>query len=296
MSGDLGPWRAPAKLNLGLRVVGRRADGYHLIQTLFQLIDLCDELSFSLRDDGEVRLLDPIPGVTEGEDLCSRAARLLQARSGTGLGADIRLRKQIPAGAGLGGGSSDAATTLIALDQLWDTGLGPEGLMPLAPELGADVAVFLGGVPALGEGVGERLTPVELPEAWYLVAWPGVSVATAEVFETPELTRNSPATTIRALLAAGGRNDLEPAVCSRHPEVAATLSLLRDRGEAWMSGSGSAVYAPRPTREAAERLQHELSAAWSEEEVEPELSARRRSWVVPALARSPTHERAGAPV
>ena len=182
-------WPAPAKLNLFLHVVGRRADGYHLLQTAFRLIDLCDSLEFAPRADGEIRLATPLPGVPDGEDLTTRAARLLREAAGLDAGVDIKCEKRIPVGGGLGGGSSDAATTLIALNDLWGAGLKRSELAPLALRLGADVPFFLRGRNAFGEGIGERLTPLDLDPAWYVVITPQVAVSTREIFASPALTR-----------------------------------------------------------------------------------------------------------
>ena len=255
---------APAKLNLFLHVLGRRADGYHLLQTLFRFLDFGDTITLCVREDGVVRRLQPIPGVAHDEDLCVRAARLLQAESGTRLGVDIGLAKRIPMGGGLGGGSSDAATTLVALDRLWQLRLGRERLQGLGLRLGADVPVFVYGHTAFAEGIGERLWAVALPPVWYLVLLPPVSVPTAAVFSDPELTRNSDPIKILGFSAGGagarrasavgfdafglgpsgvGRNDLEPVVCRRYPEVAEHLRWLRQFAPAAMSGSGACVFA-----------------------------------------------------
>jgi len=217
---------APAKLNLMLHITGRRADGYHELQTLFQFLDHGDELSFSLRADGEIHLHTELPGVDHDSNLIVRAARLLQRESGCPLGADIRLLKRLPMGGGIGGGSSDAATTLLGLDYLWNLHLGEDCLAELGLSLGADVPVFVRGRAAFAEGVGERLQPVDLPEPWFLVIAPQVSVSTAEIFADPELTRNTPAITVRSLLAGGGHNDCQPIVEKRYPEVRNALSLL----------------------------------------------------------------------
>src|SRR5215510_1293829 len=199
-------WPAPAKLNLFLHVVGRRADGYHLLQTVFRLIELVDWLEFAPREDGAIRLAQHLPGVPEEDDLSVRAAKLLCAAAGLRAGATIAVEKRIPMGGGLGGGSSDAATTLIALNRLWNLGLAPERLAALGLTLGSDVPVFVYGSSAWAEGRGEQLTPVELPERWYVVIHPGVHVATPAVFQAPELTRNSPAITLRRFFQTGGRN------------------------------------------------------------------------------------------
>jgi 4-diphosphocytidyl-2-C-methyl-D-erythritol kinase len=241
------PLPAPAKINLFLHVVGRRPDGYHLLQTAFRMLARWDSLSFSPRDDGEIRLARPLPGVPEESDLCVRAARLLRAESGRSLGVTISLEKRLPMGGGLGGGSSDAATVLLALNRLWDIGLPRASLMKLGLSLGADVPFFLFGRNAFAEGVGEELQPLSLPEAWYLVVEPPVSVPTAEIFSAPDLTRNTESIKIAAFPAEGGssfgRNDLEPVACRRYPAVAEALGWLGQFGAARMSGSGACVFA-----------------------------------------------------
>ena len=236
-------WPAPAKLNLFLHIIGRREDGYHLLQTAFRLIDLSDTLRFSPRSDGEVHLAIPMPGVPEDAELSVRAARLLKNATGCRLGVDINVRKAIPMGGGLGGGSSDAATTFAALNRLWGLNLPPAQLAALALELGADVPFFLHGTNAFGEGVGEALTPLELPPAWYVVLVPPVAVPTRGIFTAPELTRDTKKVKISSFSAGFGRNDLEPVVCRRYPVVAAHLSWLAEFGDARLSGSGACVFA-----------------------------------------------------
>ncbi len=242
----LNPWErrypAPAKLNLFLHVVGRRPDGYHLLQSAFRLIERCDWLRFAPRADAEVRRAQDVPGVPEIEDLTLRAARLLQAQGGSSRGVDIEIEKNIPIGGGLGGGSSDCATTLAVLNRLWGLDLPKEKLAAMALTLGADVPFFLFGGNAFAEGIGERLAPLELPPAWYLVLVPPVSVATQAIFAAPELTRNSKTIKISSFSAGFGGNDLESVVCSRHAEVAAHLEWLRQFGDARMSGSGACVF------------------------------------------------------
>jgi 4-diphosphocytidyl-2-C-methyl-D-erythritol kinase len=233
---------APAKLNLFLHVIGRRSDGYHLLQTAFRLIDLCDWVTIAPRDDGAIRLECDLPGVPAGQNLASRAAHALQAATGARAGATIRLEKHIPMGAGLGGGSSDAATTLIALNRIWRTGLSRDDLASLAVALGADVPFFLFGRNAFGEGIGEVLAELVLAPAWYVVLTPQVSVSTAEIFSAPELTRAAKPIKITAFFKGFGRNDLEPVVCARYPEVAEHLAWLRSFGDARMSGSGSSLF------------------------------------------------------
>ncbi len=234
---------APAKLNLFLHVVGRRADGYHLLQTLFRFIDFSDTLHFTLREDGVVRRVNALEGVPQEQDLCVRAARLLQQECGCPLGADIVLEKRIPMGGGLGGGSSDAATTLLALNRLWRLGLPRERLMRIGLSLGADVPVFVFGENAFAEGVGEQLQAYPLPDAWYVVLLPPAHVATARIFAHPELTRNTISLRIRDLSLRSLQNDLQPVVCSLYPEVARHLSWLGQFAQARMTGSGACVFA-----------------------------------------------------
>ena len=247
-------WLAPAKINLMLHVVGRRADGYHLLQTVFQFLDYCDELQFQVRADGIVRRVSDSAGVPEHEDLVVRAGLALQAHTGCRLGADITLHKRIPMGAGLGGGSSDAATTLRALNQLWQTGLSPDALAHIGLSLGADVPVFVHGNAAWAEGVGEQLQPISLPEPWYVVLIPPVHVATAEVFRAPELVRNTAPITPTEFLAGLGRNDCTPVTRQRYPEVDEALHWLAQFGDARMSGTGSAVFLACAERATAQQI------------------------------------------
>ncbi len=246
-------WPAPAKLNLCLHVLGRREDGYHELQTVFQLLDYHDELNYAVRGDGEVTRLgnDPIP---QDEDLCVRAARLLQAETGTPLGSDIKLVKRIPIGGGLGGGSSDAATTLIALNRLWRLGLSNAELGELGLRLGADVPVFVAGRTAWAEGVGERLSPLELGESWYLVLVPPVAVSTARIFAAFKLTPESRPITIRDFLAGKGRNDLESVVVESYPQVGAALRWLGQYGPARMTGTGASVFVPLDSEEQGRQI------------------------------------------
>lgn len=245
------PWPAPAKLNLFLHVTGRREDGYHELQTLFQLLDHGDTLRFRLRDDGRIVRRNPLPGVAESDDLCVRAARLLQDEAGRRDGAEITLDKRLPLGGGLGGGSSDAATVLVALNAMWGTGLTTAELAGLGARLGADVPVFVHGHTAWGEGIGERLTPLELGARWYLVLVPTCHVATAEIFKAPELTRDSAPITMPDFLAGRGRNDCQPVVTARHPEVAEALRQLGGAGR--MSGTGACVFAAYDDAASAQR-------------------------------------------
>ncbi|UJP00425.1 MAG: 4-(cytidine 5'-diphospho)-2-C-methyl-D-erythritol kinase [Nitrosomonas sp.] len=245
---------APAKLNLFLHVVGRRPDGYHLLQTVFRFIDFSDQIGFEVRGDGVIKLHNPIAGVPEEKDLCVRAARLLQQKTATTQGADIFLQKQIPMGGGLGGGSSDAATTLLALNHLWQLNLNREQLLELGLQLGADVPVFVFGQNAFAQGVGEKLAAIELPPAWYLVLVPPVQVSTAEIFASKELTRNTIPITIPPFSVWQGHNDLELVVCQAYPEVARCLEWLKrleNTTIAAMSGSGACVFAEFATEQAA---------------------------------------------
>lgn len=255
---------APAKLNLFLHVVGRRADGYHLLQTLFRFVDLNDTLRFTLRTDSEVRRINSLDGVPEEQDLCVRAAKLLQQESGCTLGVDIELEKRIPMGGGLGGGSSDAATTLLALNRLWGLDLSRERLMQLGLVLGADVPVFVFGENAFAEGVGERLQVYPLPDAWYVVLTPPVHVPTAQIFTHPELTRNTISITIRALPNGCGfktglfGNDLQPVACSLYPEIGQYLAWLAQFAPALMTGSGACVFAEFATEAEAKAVVEQL--------------------------------------
>ncbi len=244
-------WPAPAKLNLMLRVVGRRADGYHLLQTVFQLLDHGDELTFAPREDGSVLRRGVVPGVPAETDLVVRAARLLQAETGCGAGAEIALRKRLPMGGGLGGGSSDAATTLHALNRLWGLGLGIDELAGLGLRLGADVPVFVRGHSAWSEGVGEELTPITLPPAWYLVVRPPCEVATRDVFTDPELTRNSTLITMTDFLAGAWGNDCLPVVERRCPQVADALRWLERFTRPRLTGTGSCVFGVFATEQEA---------------------------------------------
>lgn len=254
---------APAKLNLMLHVVGRRADGYHELQTVFQLIDLCDRIEIGVREDGVISRPAGPAGVPESEDLVVRAARALKQATGTPLGAEIAVRKRIPMGGGLGGGSSDAATTLLALNQLWKTALTSEQIAAIGVKLGADVPVFVAGRSAWAEGVGEKLTPLSLGAgSWFVVVFPGVAVPTAAVFQAAELTRNSPPTTMRGFLETGGRNDCEAVVRARFPAVAEALDWLARHGASRLTGTGSCVFAKFSRVEDAERVAARVPDEW----------------------------------
>lgn len=237
-------WPAPAKINLFLHVLGRRADGYHRLQTLFQFLDYGDELRFQLREDGQIRRSAGPEEIPEDSDLAIRAARALRAACAGRQGVDIAVDKRTPAGAGLGGGSSDAATVLVALNRLWDCGLDNDRLAAIGLTLGADVPVFVRGLAAWAEGVGEQLTPVQLPEPWYVVLVPPVQVATAAIFGAPELKRDSAPITLADYLAGAGHNDCTPVTTTRYPLVAEALRWLQTQGyQARMSGTGGAVFA-----------------------------------------------------
>ncbi len=251
---------APAKLNLFLHITSRRDDGYHNLQTLFQFLDHGDTLHFRLRSDGQIRLLTDLPGVAADDNLIIRAARMLKQASGTPLGADIQLDKTLPMGGGIGGGSSDAATTLLGLNTLWKTDLNLDQLAELGIRLGADVPVFVRGHAAWAEGVGEQLTPVELDEPWFLVVAPDCQVSTAEIFSDERLTRNTSPITLAAFVAGGGRNDCLPVVTTRYPEIRNTLILLNKYCEAKMTGTGSCLFGAFPNEREADKVRARLPA------------------------------------
>jgi 4-diphosphocytidyl-2-C-methyl-D-erythritol kinase len=245
---------APAKLNLMLHITGRRADGYHELQTLFQFLDYGDELSFALRDDGEIRLQTEIPDVAHDSNLIVKAARALKEQSGCPLGADIWLKKVLPMGGGIGGGSSDAATTLLGLNHLWHLAWDEDRLAALGLRLGADVPVFVRGHAAFAEGIGEILTPVTPEEPWYLVLVPQVSVSTAEIFSDPLLTRDTPPIKVRPVPKGNSRNDCLPVVTRRYPEVGNALNLLGKFTEAKLTGTGSCVFGAFPSKAEADKV------------------------------------------
>lgn len=257
-------WPAPAKLNLMLHITGRRADGYHELQTVFQFLDLCDELQFNVTANGNICRADGPSFIAAEDDLVVRSARELQKLSGTSHGVDIRVNKRIPVGAGLGGGSSDAATTLHALNRLWGLGFELDQLAETGLKLGADVPVFVRGFAAFAQGVGERLQPVSLAENWYLVITPDVHVSTAEIFSDPDLTRDCPAIKICDLSTAGWDNVCVPVVIKRYPEVGKALKLLGAFAEARMSGTGASVFAQFASKQDAVQslAQLEATADW----------------------------------
>ena len=251
---------APAKLNLMLHILGRRADGYHELQTLFQFLDFGDELGFALRPDGEIHLHTPIDGVPHDSNLIVRAARMLQQHANCTLGADIWLDKRLPMGGGIGGGSSDAATTLLGLNHLWQLNYSEDQLASLGLSLGADVPVFVRGHAAFAEGVGEKLQPVTLSEPWFLVAIPQVLVSTAEIFSDPELTRDTSPIKVRSLLEGGGRNDFQPVVTKRYSEVRNALILLNKFVPTRLTGTGACVFGSFPNQDDADKVARQLPA------------------------------------
>lgn len=269
-------WPAPAKLNLFLRIPRRRADGYHELQTVFRILDWGDTVRIRHRGDGAIRRQGAsVAGVAEADDLLVRAARLLQSEANCTEGADISVEKRIPAGAGFGGGSSDAATVLRALDRLWGLDLGVDRLASLGLRLGADVPVFVRGHNAWAEGVGEVLTPLDLPPAWYLLADPGVHVATAALFQAPELTRNAvPATISDFVSGAGLGNAFEPVLRRREPAVEAVFEALARVGTPRLTGSGSGCFVEFDSRESAEAALARLPSSL-------------KAWVAAGAARSP---------
>ena len=279
-------WPAPAKLNLFLHVTGRRPEGYHELQTVFQIIDLIDELEFSVNQSGRIRRVRGPMDIDPSIDLVVRAAECLRTAAGRpDLGVDIALAKRIPVGAGLGGGSSEAATVLVALNALWGLGFPVQRLHTLGRTLGADVPLFIGGQNAWGAGIGDVLSPVALPPRAYAVVFPGVAVSTAEIFQASELTRNSPAITIGGSVFATasdltlpGHNDLQPVVVARYPPVQAALRWLTERAPARMTGSGASVFSVCLTQSAAQAVLEGLPADWL-------------GWAVNGLARSPLMER-----
>lgn len=250
---------APAKLNLMLHIVGRRADGYHLLETLFQFLDYADTLHFNTRADGQIILHNAIEGVAHDDNLIVRAAHLLQKHSKSELGADIWLDKKLPVGGGIGGGSSNAATTLVGLNHLWQVRQSLETMAELGLSLGADVPVFVMGRAAFAQGIGEKLQPVDLPEPWYLVAVPPISISTAKVFSDEGLTRDTPLTNIRTVLKQSGHNDCQAVVEKRYPEVSNALILLNKYVEARLTGTGSCIFGDFPNEQQAAKVATQIS-------------------------------------
>jgi len=265
---------APAKINLFLHIVGRRPDGYHLLQTAFRLLDWGDEIQLSLRSDGRILRTTDVPGVPPETDLVVRAARALQQATGSSQGAEIGVCKRIPMGGGLGGGSSDAATVLIALNRMWGCRLPGKRLQEIGLSLGADVPFFVFGETAFAEGVGEALQALSVAPAWYVVIAPGVSVPTAEVFSAEELTRDTEPIIMRAFATHTTRNDMQATVCKRFPEVAEALVWLSQYGAARMSGSGACIFAPFDSEEEARQVAAAAPQGW-------------KVWVASGLDRHP---------
>ena len=271
-------WPAPAKVNRFLHITGRRADGYHTLQTVFQFVEPVDELTFTLTETSQITRTGGLVGLPEAQDLVIRAAELLRAKAGIHAGVHVHLEKRIPSGAGLGGGSSDAATTLVALNHLWQCKLTKNTLMELGLQLGADVPIFIGGLAAWAEGVGDRLTPMALNKPWLLIVDPGVSVSTAAIFSDSKLTRNSAALTIRAVDDERMRNDCEPVVRRLYPGVAAALDEVAKLGAARLTGTGGCLFAEFASQKAALAAQQALSKG-------------RQSWVCQASNQSPLCDR-----
>lgn len=245
---------APAKLNLMLHILGRRDDGYHELQTLFQFLDHCDQLHFRARVDSQICLHSAMPGVDHDSNLIVRAAHLLQQTAGCPLGADIWIDKQLPMGGGLGGGSSNAATTLVGLNHLWGCGLSLQQLAALGLQLGADVPVFVHGRAAFAEGVGEKLTFVEPIEHWFLVARPDVAISTAKIFSDPGLTRDTPPCKVRSVLRQDGHNDCQATVERHYPQVTQALEILGEYADARLTGTGSCIFGVFPNKAKADKV------------------------------------------
>lgn len=275
MTEDWSAWPAPAKLNLFLHIVGRRADGFHRLQTVFQLLDWGDMLRLRVRDDGRIARVNDLACVSADSDLCLRAARTLAEYAEAEFGVDIALDKRIPMGGGLGGGSSDAATVLVALNMLWECGLSVDELADIGRTLGADVPVFVRGHSAWAEGIGEDLSPMELPPHWFVIVDPGVAVPTGELFQVPELTRNSAPTTIaRFLEGAETANAFEPVVRTRFQQVNAALDWLGQFGRAQLSGSGGCGFLALHSEHAAKQVAGQCQAPF-------------RAWTARGVNRSP---------
>lgn len=265
---------APAKINLFLHVVGRRPDGYHLLQTAFRMLDWGDEITLLRRSDGRILRTTEVPGVPPEADLVVRAARALQHATGTSLGAEVGVLKRIPMGGGLGGGSSDAATVLLALNRLWGTGLSRRQLQEIGLTLGADVPFFVFGETAFAEGVGDALQPLEVPPAWYVVVAPPAAVSTAEIFSARELTRDSEILIMQAFAMHTTRNDMQKVVCDRYPVVSEALVWLSRYGAARMSGSGACVFASFDSKDEAGQVVSAAPQGW-------------RVWMAQGLDRHP---------
>ncbi len=281
-------WPSPAKLNLFLHVTGRRADGLHTLQTLFQILDWGDSVRLRITDDGQISRRDVDYGVAEDQDLVVHAARALQSATDTNLGAEIEVRKEIPLGAGLGGGSSNAATVLLALNRLWGCGLDLNALATIGLGLGADVPVFVRGQTAMATGVGDVLVPAELGQQHYLLVMPDIRVSTAEVYSDPALRRDSKPISIDAAIAGKGRNDCQPVACARYPELTELMYFLAAYGSPRMSGTGSALFLPMASRAAAERAGKAVRGGSASE-----LKCRYNVRAVGGLDQSPLHRALG---
>lgn len=280
ISNDWQDFPAPGKLNLFLHIIGRRSDGYHLLQSVFQLIDLADTISLRINPSGEVQHLNPIPGVPADSDLTVRAARLLQKATGCTQGVDIRVEKRLPMGGGVGGGSSDAATVMLALNRLWQLNLSRRQLMALGLSLGADVPFFIFGENAFVEGVGEEMVAIDTPTVDFVVLHPQVHVSTPLIFADPDLTRNTPPITVRHLGSANTQNDLEEVACKRHPEISENITWLSQYAIARMTGSGSCVFASFSSLKEANRVIYDLPKNMT-------------GFVARSLSKHPLHEFAG---
>ncbi|WP_082752831.1 4-(cytidine 5'-diphospho)-2-C-methyl-D-erythritol kinase [Janthinobacterium sp. B9-8] len=268
---------APAKLNLFLHIIGRRSDGYHLLQSVFQLIDLADTISLRVNDNGEVRHLNPLPGVPAESDLTVRAARLLQQATGCSKGVDIQVEKRLPMGGGVGGGSSDAATVMLALNRLWQLNLSRSKLMELGLSLGADVPFFIFGENAFVEGIGEIMTPILTPEAHFVILHPQVHVSTPQIFSDPSLTRDTPPITVPHLSSAMTQNDLEEVARKSYPEISESITWLGQHANARMTGSGSCVFASFSSPNEANRVIYDLPKNMT-------------GYVARSLSKHPLHE------
>ena len=255
-------WPSPAKLNLFLQITGQRDDGYHELQTVFQFLDYCDYLQFEITKSPDIQLLTPIEGVDNDANLIVRAATLLQQHAQIQQGAKVTLDKKLPMGGGLGGGSSNAATTLVALNQLWDCQLNNDELAKLGLTLGADVPIFIYGYAAWAEGIGENLTPISPPEAWYAVIIPDCHVSTAEVFSSPELTRDCGSITMSRFLSGEGRNVCEDVVLKHYPPVAKVFDWLTKFAKPRMTGTGACVFASFNSKSQAQRVVDSLPEKW----------------------------------
>lgn len=267
---------APAKLNLMLHITGRRADGYHELQTLFQFLDLADQMQFAPRSDGNILLHNQISGVHNDDNLILRAALLLQQHSSCPLGADIWLDKRLPIGGGIGGGSSNAATCLLALNHLWQLDLSLQQLAALGLQLGADVPVFIHGRAAFAEGVGEQLSFVEPQQPWYLLAKPAVNISTAKIFNDPDLTRDTPRIKVRTVLERGGHNDCLAVVVRHYPQVRQAMQLLGKYCQPALTGTGSCIFGVFPNEADAVKVSHQLSG-------------KLETWVSKGMNQSSTH-------